>query len=101
MNNRRAIGFAAAAAVAALAAAQPALAARRARATPDVAVTRIAVPRGVVAGVPFTVDVRLLERSRRAAASAVVTVAADAGPASRADAVRVGAGGRARVSVPV
>jgi hypothetical protein len=69
----------------------------RALARPDVQVARIAAPRAAVVGVPFDVQVTLRERSRRAAAQASVTVSGGSAPVD----VRVSAGGRARVVVPV
>ena len=73
---------------------------RKANFRPDVAVTRVLAPKAALAGTAFDVTVRLAERSRRAAASAVVAVASGADVATAAP-TRVGAGGRAQVVVPV
>src|SRR4051812_22142830 len=93
----RAIGIIGAALAVAAGAAAPAQAARaKAVQRPDVAVKGVAAPRVAVAGQQFQVVVSLREVSRRAAASAVVTV-----NGTRARAVRVNAGGGTRVTVPV
>jgi hypothetical protein len=73
---------------------------RAAAARPDVAVVAVSAPKAVLAGTPFRLEVTLLERSRRAAARATVTVAAGASVAA-APAVVVRAGGRASVTVPM
>jgi hypothetical protein len=100
LQNRILIVAAAAALVAHLGAANARAAGRKAAQRPDVAVTRVSAPRTVLAGAPFSLDVRLAERTRRAAANAVVTVSGGVTPVT-APATRVGAGGRALVAVPV
>jgi hypothetical protein len=83
-----------------LGAANAAAADRKATVRPDVAVSRVTAPKAALAGTAFDVTVRLVERSRRAPASAVVAVSADGAVATSASA-RVGAGGRTQVVVPV
>lgn len=97
-NTTRATAVAAVA-LTALALAGETQAQPRRAAQPDVAVARISAPRTVLAGAPFGVEVTLVERSRRAGATAAVTVAGASVSVSRT--VRVAAGRRASVLVPV